>query len=180
MSLGLGNTISKPKKKRNYEFEVDENGKKIIYRVGQKLYKKDEVKFLKEIVGEKNAMDLVRLIVHFITSALMIITMIAIIGIYVWTYYVHRTKNYEYILARVTTQDESVTNRISSITVLKYAIFDNSTYYKENKFDDYKANGTVDVSGNSTGYTDLTPFCETNEIYLAEDLIEAQYMIDGV
>ena len=63
--------------------------------------------------------------------------------------------------------------------MLKYAIFDNSSYYKYFLFEDYKANGTVDVSGKDTGYIDLTRFCNTNEIYLAEDLQEAKYMISG-
>ena len=109
----------------------------------------------------------------------MVLMMIITIGVYIWTYYIHRTKKYEYILARVTEQDSAVSNRISSVSILKYAIFDNSSYYKNNLFELYKANGTVDVSGKDTGYTDLTPFCETNEIYLAEDIQEANYMISG-
>ena len=72
-----------------------------------------------------------------------------------------------------------MSNRISTVSVLKYAIFDNSSYYKNNLFEAYKANGTVDVSGKDTGYTDLTAFCETNQIYLAADIEEANYMISG-
>lgn len=130
-------------------------------------------------MGDKNAFDLLWLVVHIISTVLMVILMLALIGVYIWTYYVHRTKSYEYILARVTDQDTSVTNWISSITVLKYAIFDNSTTYQDEVMQGLVDDGTLDLSGGEQSFSDLQPFCKTNEIYLAEDLTEAEYMIAG-
>ena len=84
---------------------------------------------MKEIIGDKNAFDLVRLIVHYVSTVLMAILMLATIGVYIYAFYVHWTKNFEYVLARVTEQDESVSNRISSASIIRYAIFDNNTDY---------------------------------------------------
>ena len=110
----------------------------------------------------------------------MTITILAIVGVYIWTYCIHRTKNYEYLLARITEQDEEVTNRIESISVLKYAIFDNSSYYQDNIMQGLIDDGTLDVSGDTQSFEDVSPFCDTNEIYLAEDTTEADYMISGM
>jgi len=58
---------------------------------------------MKEIIGDKNVMDLAWLIIHHVTSILMIITILIIFGLYAWIYVEHRLKNYNYILARVST-----------------------------------------------------------------------------
>lgn len=82
---------------------------------------------MKEIIGEKNAFDLLWLILHHVTTVLMIISIFLIIVPYVWTYIDHWFLQYNYILARVTEQDTSVSNRVSSVSVIKYAIYNNKT-----------------------------------------------------
>ena len=82
---------------------------------------------MKEIIGEKNAFDLFRLILHHVTTVLMIISIFLIIVPYVWTYIDHWFLQYNYILAWVTEQDTSVSNRVSSVSVIKYAIYNNKT-----------------------------------------------------
>lgn len=135
---------------------------------------------MKEIVGEKNAMDLVRVVMHHITTALMVLTMILIIVPYIITYIEHLLKNYNYILARVTDQDSTVTNRVSSVSVIKYAIYNNKTTSNSSTTSSSTTTTTVSSSSNTeTSYSDLTPYCLTNNVYLAPDKSTAGYMISG-
>lgn len=137
---------------------------------------------MKEIIGEKNACDLVWLILHHVTTICMILSILATVGLYSWIYVRFRFKNYNYILARVYEQDQSVTNRVDTVTVLKYAIFDNSTDWKKanNISTSSSSNSSTTDNGNSgTSYSDLTPYCWTNNIYLAPDIQTADYMMGG-
>jgi len=56
---------------------------------------------MKEIIGENNLFDIIRMVVHYISSILMVLSMCAVLLIYISLYIIHRSKNYEYILARV-------------------------------------------------------------------------------
>ena len=107
----------------------------------------------------------------------MIITMIAVTGLYGYKYYSFLGKNYDTLLARINTQDSTVQNRVSTVSVLKYALWHNST--DNNSTTTTEDDTTVTASNTETSYSDLRPYCHTNEIYLADDEETANTIING-
>ena len=83
--------------------ETGPGGKKIVYRVGHKMYTKKEIKFLKEVVKEKDTMSHVRLGIHILTTVIMVLAMIALCTLYYYKFFMLVFKNYDPILARVNT-----------------------------------------------------------------------------
>lgn len=156
---------------------MDKQGRKIVYRVSRKLYNQSEIGFMKEIIGEKSCMDLVRLVLHHVTSILMLLTMFIIIITYLVNYIVNVEKNYNYILARVTEQSTTIVNRVSSISVIKYAIYNNVS---ASLIGTNLSQPTILTANNTqVSYSDLTPYCKTNNVYLAPDITTANYIISG-
>jgi hypothetical protein len=98
-----------------------------VYQVGRKLYSEKEIKFLKEITNETDFSSAIRDVIHYLSSILMILSMLTLIGYYGYYFVRIWLKNYDYILARISSQDSTVSNRVSTVSVLKYAIWHNET-----------------------------------------------------
>ena len=102
----------------------DPDQKKIVYRVGRKLYSPEEIKMLKSITNTSNLMNYIRMVVHYLTSVLMVLSILLISGFYLYYLITMARKDYEWILARVNIQDTKIVNKVATISVLKYALYD--------------------------------------------------------
>ena len=63
------------------------------------MYTRKEIKFLKEVVKEKDTMSHARLAIHIITTIIMVLAMIALSSLYYYKFFVLLFKDYDPILA---------------------------------------------------------------------------------
>lgn len=69
-----------------------------------------------------------------------------------------------------------MTNRVATVSVLRYAIWHNSTSNNATVTATTDAS-VVTSSTTAESYTDLTPYCETNEVFLADTESKAETLI---
>lgn len=148
----------------------DRKGRKILY------YNSFGMKMLNAGIHQTGIIAPLKKIIHWVTSILMIASMLTLLGFYVYRFVELAKKDYDFILARVIEQDPAITNRVATVSVLRYAIWHNST---SNNATESASTDTSTVTSSNTAesYTDLTPYCETNEVFLAQTESKAETLI---
>lgn len=132
--------------------------RKILYRVSKKIYTPDEIEFIRSQVLA-NSKRSTKKFLHWCTSVLMILLITAMFVILIWRIFEQWTNDYQINLASVSIQNSSISNYASTVSVIRYFLYDNSS--KEIVY----INGEAAIPY-STAYTDVSKACGNNNTYI--------------
>jgi hypothetical protein len=139
--------------------------RKILYRVSKKIYTPDEIEFIRSQVLD-NKKGSTKKFLHWCTSVFMISLIIAMFGCLMWRIVLQWTSDYQINLTAVDVQDPSISNFASTVSVVKYFMYDNSS--KTVVFIDGEA-----AIPYSTAYTNVSLACgNTNAFIDTESIIK--------
>lgn len=138
-----------PKRQTEYtqsnfgDYEHNAQHRKILYRVSKKIYTPEEIELIRKAVKTKKKFF------HYCTSFLMIMLIIAMNAVILYKIVTMWTNKYEENLASVKIQDPSISNYVSTVSVIRYFLYNNKSG------DIVYINGVAAVQG-STAYTDVS------------------------
>lgn len=142
-------------------FAAKPTDRKILYRVSKKIYSPEEIQFIRERVLS-NRKGSAKKFFHFCTSILMIILIFAMNGVLLWRISEQWLNKYEVNLASVDIQDPSVSNYASTVSVIRYFLYDNSSG------DIIFINGEAAIPY-STAYTNIETACGNTNAHIGTE-----------
>ena len=142
----------------NKEFLSKE--RKILYRVSKKIYTPQEIELVRELVLGKRRTKLKKRL-NYGTSIAMIISIFAMCSLLLFQIGRIWAATWEKNLASVSIQDPSIDNYVSTISVIRYFLYDNSSGST------ITIGNTLAVRG-ETAYTDITTICKNSNVYIDE------------
>jgi hypothetical protein len=132
--------------------------RKILYRVSKKIYSPEEIEFIRERVLT-NRKGNAKKFFHYCTSILMIILIFAMNGVLLWRISEQWLNKYEVNLVSVDVQDPSVSNYASTVSVIRYFLYDNTS--GEINY----INGEAAIPY-STAYTNISTACGNADAHI--------------
>ena len=139
--------------------------RKILYRVSKKIYTPEEIEFIRSNVI-RNRKGKSKKFLHYCTSIVMMLLIFIMCIILLNRIGQQWTNEYEMNLASVKIQDPAISNYASTVSVIRYFLYNNKT--KSMVY----INNVAAIAG-STAYTDLSKACVTNHTYYdTKDVME--------